>query len=258
MADWMSALMPGPREISQAIENSLPYSWADAMTRVFSPYDYGPFYQNPLERLVARFRFDNVCAEDGPPLFVSATNVRTGKIKVFSGDGIDARAILASACLPTVLQAVEIDGEAYWDGGYTGNPALFPLFEPGLPEDVVIVNINPLRREEVPTDARGILNRINEISFNSSLLRELRAIRFVQRLIEDGKMPGDAMKNVRVHMIADDDLMNALSVASKLVPTPVTLKNLFDSGRNAADAFLSEHGNKLGRQSSVDLPAMYG
>ena len=258
MADWMSALMPGPRAISQIIESSLPYGMADAMTRVFSPYDYGPFYHNPLERLVRGFRYDEVCADRDPQFFVSATNVRTGKIKVFSGDEIDARAILASACLPTVFQAVEIDGDAYWDGGYTGNPALFPLFEASLPADVVIVNINPLQREEVPTDARGILNRINEISFNSSLLRELRAISFVQRLIEEGKMPSDAMKNVRIHMIADDELMNGLSVASKLVATPMTLKGLFDAGRAAADTFLGSHGEKLGRQSSVDLPAMYG
>jgi NTE family protein len=236
----------------------LPYSIADTMSRVFSPYSYGPFYQNPLQRVVGRFHYASVCADADPALFVCATNVRTGKVKVFSGNEITTDAILASACLPTVFKAVEIGGEAYWDGGYTGNPALFPLFAPELPSDIVVVNINPLERDEVPMDAHGILNRINEISFNSSLLRELRAIHFVQRLIADGKVSTNAMKKVRIHMIADDALMTELSVASKLVPTPQTLKALFDAGRAASERFLSEDAKNIGRQSSIDLPAMYG
>lgn len=258
LAHWMTSLTPGPGAISRAIETSWSYGIADTMSRMFSPYSYGPFYQNPLTRVVDRFHFASICADADPALFVCATNVRTGKVKVFSGDEITSDSILASACLPTVFKAVEIGGEAYWDGGYTGNPALFPLFEPDLPSDIVIVNINPLERDEVPMDAHGILNRINEISFNSSLLRELRAIEFVQRLISDGKVSGDAMKKVRVHMISDDDLMTELSVASKLVPTPQTLKALFDAGRGAADAFLQGDAKSIGRQSSVDLPAMFG
>ena len=258
LADWMSALWPAPGAISQAIEYSLPYSLADAATRVFSPYSYGPFYKNPLERIVSGFRYDEVCADQGPALYICATNVRTGKVRIFQGDDITSEAIMASACLPTLFQAVEIDGEAYWDGGYTGNPALFPLFMPELPQDIVVVNINPLERADIPTDARGILNRINEISFNSSLLRELRAIHFVQRMIEDGGVTEGSMKKVLIHMIADDALMTELGVASKLVPTPATLSALFQSGRSATDAFLDEHFKKIGRQSSVDLPAMYG
>ena len=258
LADWMSALWPAPGAISQAIEYSLPYSLADAATRVFSPYSYGPFYKNPLERIVSGFRYDEVCADQGPALYVCATNVRTGKVRIFQGDDITSEAIMASACLPTLFQAVEIDGEAYWDGGYTGNPALFPLFMPELPQDIVVVNINPLERADIPTEARGILNRINEISFNSSLLRELRAIHFVQRMIEEGGVTEGSMKKVLIHMIADDALMTELGVASKLVPTPATLSALFQSGRSATDAFLDEHFKKIGRQSSVDLPAMYG
>lgn len=258
LAHWMTSLTPGPGAISRAIETSLPYSIADTMSRIFSPYSYGPFYQNPLRRVVSRFHYSSVCADADPALFVCATNVRTGKVKVFSGNEITTNSILASACLPTVFKAVEIGNEAYWDGGYTGNPALFPLFEPELPSDIVIVNINPLERDEVPMDAHGILNRINEISFNSSLLRELRAIHFVQRLISEGKVSSNSMKKVRVHMIADDRLMTELSVASKLVPTPQTLKALFDAGRSAADRFLMEGAKNIGRQSSIDLPAMYG
>ena len=257
MAAWMQALFPSPGVVSKSIETSLPYTVADAWTRVFSPYSYGPFYQNPLKRIVDKFHYDEVCADSDPKFFVSATAVRTGKIRVFSGQEITSETLMASACLPTIFQAVRIDGEDYWDGGYTGNPALFPLFAPDLPSDIVIVDINPLEREETPREARDILNRINEISFNSSLLRELRAIHFVQRLLDEGNIPEGAMKKMHIHMIADDTLMTELSVASKLVPTPATLSALFDAGQAAAERFLSDHRAALGQRSSLDLPAMY-
>ena len=133
------------------------------------------------------------------------------------------------------VQAIEIDGAHYWDGGYSGNPALFPLFDKDLPDDVVVININPLIRDEVPRDPQSIQNRINEISFNSSLLRELRAIEFVRGLIAAGKVEKGAMKDVLIHMIADDDLMTELSVATKLVPSPMILRELKEAGRRAAD-----------------------
>ncbi len=228
LTSWLTYFNPAPATVSRAIEYSVPYSFMDAVTRTISPYSYGPFYQNPLRRVADRFRWDRVCASDGPRLFVGATNVRTGKIRVFTGDEINTDVILASACLPTIFQAVEIadpvtgEVEAYWDGGYTGNPALFPLFEPEFPDDIVIVNINPIRRDTVPKSPQEIMNRINEIGFNSSLLRELRAISFVKRLIGEGKVEAGVMKDVLIHMISDDDLMNDLSVATKLVPSPMS------------------------------------
>jgi NTE family protein len=258
LADWMSALFPAPGLVSRSIAYSVPFSLADAATRVFSPYAYGPFYRNPLTGIVRQFHYDAVCADNGPAFFVCATNVRTGKVRVFSGHEITTDAILASACLPTLFQAVEIDGEAYWDGGYTGNPALFPLFDPELPDDIVIVNINPLERAEIPRDAPAILNRINEISFNSSLLRELRAISFVKRLIARGQVQPGVMKDVKVHMIADDALMTELGVASKMVPSPAVILALKEAGRRAAESFLEHHRDKLGRVSSVDPEEMYG
>ncbi|RZW04857.1 MAG: patatin-like phospholipase family protein [Rhodobacteraceae bacterium] len=257
LADWISAMFPAPGLISRTIEYSLPFSFADAATRVFSPYSYGAFYRNPLSGIVERFHYDAVCSDTGPALYVCATNVRSGKIRIFSGPDISTDAILASACLPTVFKAVEIDGEAYWDGGYTGNPALFPLFVPELPKDIVIVNINPLKRDDLPTDAPAILNRINEISFNSSLLRELRAINFVQRLMAEGNVKEGAMKNVLVHMVADDDLMNDLGVATKMVPNPGIIFALKEAGRTAADTFLAQHREKIGTHSSIDLAEMY-
>ena len=257
LATWMTGMGPGAGAVSKALELSLPYNFADAATRVFSPYLYGAFYRNPIEAIARRFHYDAVCSNDGPAFFVCATNVRTGKVRIFEGSEISAKSIAASACLPTLFQAVEIDGEAYWDGGYTGNPALFPLFASDLPDDLVVVNINPLHREEVPRDPRDILNRINEISFNSSLLRELRAINFVKRLIDDGKVEEGAMKNVLVHMIADDETMSSLSVASKIVPTPQVILELKEAGRSAADHFLRANKEKLGHVSSVDLTEMF-
>ncbi len=258
---WLNAASPAA--ISHLIESSLPFAMSDSLSRVVSPYSYGPFYQNPLRPIVERLHYENICCVEGPEFHICATNVRTGKIRIFDGDHITPEAIMASACLPTLFQAVEIDDpdtgerEAYWDGGYTGNPALFPLFHDDLPSDILVVNINPLFRDEVPTSARAIQNRINEISFNTSLLRELRAIEFVQRLLSDGRLAPGSMKNVLIHMVADDALMRQLSVATKMVATPQVLHQLRAAGRTACDAFLDSHFEKIGTESSVDLVVMF-
>lgn len=239
----------------EAAVASLPVG---AMMQAVSPYAYGPFYVNPLAQIVAGFDRAFLCDEGGPALFVSATNVRSGKIRVFSGADVSAEAVLASACLPSLFQAVEIGGEAYWDGGFTGNPALFPLFEPELPSDLLIVNINPLWREDIPRSPQEIHDRVSEISFNSSLLRELRAIDFVQRLIESGAVAEGQMKRLFVHMVADDALMQDLAGVTKMVPLPTVIARLKDAGRAAAEAFLSAHWDDLGARSSVDLRSMFG
>ena len=254
---WMAGNPMITGQVATALEASPQFLVADAMTRVISPYAYGPFYVNPLERIAREFAFDKVCALEGPSLFVSATNVHSGKIRVFSGDDISPESLLASACLPTLFQAVEIDGAHYWDGGYTGNPALFPLFRPELPADIVIVNINPLDRPEVPRSPQEIQNRINEISFNSSLLRELRAINFAQRLLEQDIINEGATKRLFVHMISDDRLMRDMSVATKLMPTPLTLSRLKAAGRRAAEGFLEQHRDDLGARGTVDLADAY-
>ncbi len=261
--EWMTPYSLS--SVAKAMELSVPFMASDVFSRVVSPYAYGALYKNPLEPIVAQFNYDEVCAEtsDGPCLFVCATKVRSGKVRVFKDSEISTDAILASACLPTVFQAVSVTDpstgvmEDYWDGGYTGNPALFPLFHEDLPEDIIVVNINPLDRYETPRSAQDIQNRINEISFNSSLLRELRAIDFVQRLIRQGKVADGEMKRVLIHMIADDALMNELSVATKLIPTPYTLARLKEAGQRAADDFLATHRGALNNRSSVDLVEMF-
>jgi NTE family protein len=255
---WMTGHAPWVGTFSDVLELSPAYTLADAASRVISPYAYGPFYVNPLRRVVDRFAYDRVCRICEPEFFVCATNVHTGKVRVFEGPQISVDSLLASACLPTLFQAVEIDGAHYWDGGYSGNPALFPLFRMDLPDDVIVININPLVRDEVPKSPQDIQNRINEISFNAALLRELRAIHFVQDLIDTGTIAEGAMKRVRVHMIADDALMQELSVATKLVPTPPVLDRLKRAGRAAAENFLEAHHDDIGTRDSVDLKAMFG
>jgi NTE family protein len=189
--------------------------------------------------------------------------VRTGKNKVFAGDEITPDTILASACLPTLYQAVEIPDpetgvlEAYWDGGYMGNPALYPLIYRTDATDTIIVHINPLRRDELPYSSTEIINRINEISFNSSLLSELRAIEFVHRLIETGAIPPGAMKDVHIHSVRDDALMLQLGVATKLTLNRSLLLQLKAAGRAAMDRFLTDHWDDIGSRSSVDLRAMF-
>lgn len=257
LAAWMDQVAPSSPILAQAMMYSPAFAAYDMATRFFSPYSAGTLYTNPLKPVVEAFHFDEVCSPEGPELHVCATNVRTGKIKLFSGQDVTGAALMASACLPTMFQAVEIDGEAYWDGGYMGNPALFPLFEPSLPDDIMVININPLHRDEVPKDPQAIANRINEISFNSSLLRELRAIDFVKKLLHTGQMTSNTMKNVLVHMVSDDALMNQLGVATKSVPNPVVLARLKAAGRAAADAFLNDHYDDLGKRDTVDLKAMF-
>lgn len=264
LSGWLTHAMPDPAAFSNWVERSPVYMALDAATRIFSPYEINPLGIHPLRPVVEKMLdFEKVCAYGGPKLFVSATNVRSGKIKVFSGTEISVDALLASACLPTVYQAIEIEDpdtgvlEAYWDGGYMGNPALFPLFYETEAADVLIVHINPTERTEVPTTATAILNRVNEISFNSSLFRELRAIDFVRRLIEDGKIHRGDMKEVLIHSIMDNDLMAGLGVATKLTPNRSLLLKLKEAGRAKMDAFLDAHFDDIGNCSTVDLRAMF-
>ncbi|PJI91842.1 NTE family protein [Yoonia maricola] len=262
-APWISAATPTAEVWAKALKYSPVYTAFDITTRMLSPYVYGPAMQNPLASIVQKFHYDAVCATDGPALHICATNVRSGKIRVFTGEEIMPQVIMASACLPSLFQAVEFEDpatgkvEAFWDGGYSGNPALYPLFTNGLPDDILIVNINPLYREDLPIDSQSIENRVNEISFNSSLLRELRAIEFVKRLLAEGAIKRGTMKDVLVHMIADDALMNNLNVATKTIPTAVIIQRLKEAGEAACDTFLKNHKQDLGKRSSVNLTAMF-
>ncbi|WP_434621725.1 patatin-like phospholipase family protein [Tabrizicola sp. M-4] len=258
MARWMQPFWSASRLVSEAVETAFPVSPQGIAAQVWSPYGWGPFWENPLEPVVRRLDFSGVCHSEGPRLFVGATNVRTGRIRIFEGDALTPEALLASACLPSVFQAVTIEGEAYWDGGYSGNPALFPLYAPDLPDDIVIVSINPWLRDAVPMSPLDIQNRINEISFHAALLGELRAVNFVKRLIAEGRMERGRMKDVLLHLIADDGLMTDLSATTKLSPNPALIDRLFTAGRDACHGFLGQHRTALGRHASLDLAALFG
>jgi NTE family protein len=225
------------------------------LTHTWSPYQLNPFDFNPLKdvlRSVVKFEHLQQCPH-ATRLFISATNVRSGKVRVFENAEVTMDAVLASACLPNVFKAVEIAGEHFWDGGFTGNPALFPLFYRGASPDIIIVHINPIERAELPTSAPEIFDRMNEISFNSCLLAELRAIAFVARLVDSGSIDAGRYKHMRIHSISDDKEMSQYGVASKLNPEWSFLCHLRDAGRAAASRWLRANGGKVGHAGSVEL-----
>ena len=230
-----------------------------AMTHFFSPYELNPLNLNPLRDVLSRvvdFEHLKRCPV-ATRLYLCATNVRTGKIKVFENGELSVDAVLASACLPYIFQTVEIEGEAYWDGGFMGNPAIFPLIYRQGSRDVIIVHINPLERSKLPRTAPEIFDRINEISFNSSLMREMRAIAFVTRLIESGALSSDNYSRILVHAVRDEAVMGELGVASKLNPEWDFLCHLRDAGRLRAEAWLDETYAAVGEKSSIDIASLY-
>lgn len=230
----------------------------EVASRFFSPYDFNPLNINPLrEILEAHVDFEALRASS-VQLFISATNVHTGRARVFTHQEMTADAVMASACLPFLFQAVEIDGVPYWDGGYMGNPPLLPLYEKGSAEDIILVQINPIARETTPRTAMEIQNRVNEITFNASLLAQLRAIDDASKLIEQGLLTRLALgrsgyRRVRLHRIGGADQLVDLDATSKLNAEWPFLQHLRDLGRAAAETFLETHADDLGRRSTLDL-----
>ena len=230
---------------------NLASAWTEALARLWSPYD-NPVYRNPLASIVeAGIDFESLARCRQPRLFVCATNVLTNERRVFSGSEIGAEALLASACLPTQFQAVEIKGEYYWDGGYTGNPALEPLLAHS--DDVLIVEVNALRRVEVPRTAADIFNRLNEISFNSSLVQELHVIDTMNKLIANGSLVDPKYRVIRFHCIEGDPAMTSLGADSKHETNWDFLRHLHALGRARAQRWVEDHLRDVGRRSSIDV-----
>lgn len=224
----------------------------DMMSRVFSPYNLGQHAANPLHGILAEcVDFDRL-GQSPIKLFVTATNVRTGRGRVFRNREITPDVLLASACLPTLFQAIEIDGDVYWDGGYSGNPTITPLVRECESRDTILVQINPVERSEIPRSARDILNRLNEVSFNAVLLKELRMIALLRRVAHPENSEGANWAGMRVHRIASE-LMIELGYSSKLNAEWDFLCMLRDEGRRCADSFLAAHADDLGRHSTLDL-----
>jgi NTE family protein len=261
-AALLSPLRRGPLDVllgRWTLDYSPAFIAMDLMARLVSPYDLNPWGINPLRYVLAE-SIDFESLAQGPiKLFVTATNVRTGKGRVFRHAEITPDVLLASACLPTLFQAVEIDGEAYWDGGYAGNPTITPLVRECRSQDTILVQINPVERPGTPRMARDILNRLNEVSFNAVLLKELRMIALLRQIADPGRCEEAAQwAGMRVHRVASEAMVD-LGYSSKLNAEWDFLRMLRDEGRRAAEAFLAAHGEDLGRRSSLDLaPLLQG
>jgi len=233
---------------------SLSYNWLDLMSRLYSPYDLNPLNLNPL-RYVLEDTLDTKALQHGDniKLFVTATHVESGQPQVFTCEEITVDVLLASACIPFMFQAIEINGEHYWDGGYMGNPVIWPIIYHCDTEDVVLVQINPLRREQHPRRAREIINRLNEITFNSSLIAEMRAIDFVHRLHQEGRLDRERYKDPRVHLIYSPDTMHNLDASSKMNASWEFFLYLHKLGYEAANQWLKETWKDIGECSSLDI-----
>jgi NTE family protein len=240
-------------------EFSPAYFAFQAITHAFSPYQLNPFNFNPLKDVLVKVvDFDRLSScNRATRLFLSATNVRSGKIKLFDNAAMSADVVLASACLPYLFQAVQIEGEYYWDGGFMGNPAIFPLIYNAGSRDVIIVHINPIERTKLPTSAPEIFDRMNEISFNSSLMREMRAVAFITKLIDDNVLDASKYRRMLIHSIRDDAAMIELGVATKLSPDWGFLCRLRDAGRNKTGEWLERNLDKVGHASTVDLSEIF-
>lgn len=237
------------------LDNSPMFVAMDMMSRLFSPYDLNPQGKNPLSRILEEsIDFDRL-KESPVRLFITATNVHTGRGRVFRQGEITPDVLLASACLPTMFQAIEIDGEPYWDGGYSGNPTMTPLVRDLESEDTILVPINPVERPGTPSSARDILNRLNEVSFNAVLLKELRMIAMMRQVADPGHSEGARWARMRIHMVSNS-IMATLGYSSKLNAEWTFLRMLHDEGRKACDTFLATHGDGIGQSSTVNLDVL--
>ena len=251
----MSPLRRGPLDIltgSWTLDYSPAFVAMDLASRLFSPYDLNPGAFNPLHDILAKSIDFSRLGRSPVKVFVTATNVHTGRPRVFRNADVSSDALLASACLPTMFQAIEIDGEAYWDGGYAGNPTISPLVRECSAHDTILVQINPVERPDTPRSAPDIHNRINEISFNAPLLKELRMIALLRQVADPGHCEGALWAAMRMHRIASMK-MNELGYSSKLNAEWEFLCMLRDEGRRAAGSFLEQHGADLGQRPSYDL-----
>jgi len=241
-----------------SLDHSPAYLFFEHLTRQFSPYELNPLNINPLRDLVdSMVDFERVNQCKALKVFVTATNVRTGRARSFRQPHLSVDTVMASACLPFLYQAVEIEGEAYWDGGYIGNPALYPLVEDRATRDLIIVQINPMVREKLPRTGREIINRINEITFNASLIKELRSIELLHELIEAEGLESERYRDIFVHLIHAHEELKDLDASSKMNAEWEYLTHLKERGQAWAEGFLERHFDDLGVRSTFDLKGLF-
>jgi NTE family protein len=238
------------------LEHSPGYIFMDIISHFLSPYQFNPFNYNPLKSLLEEIvDFERLRRQPAVKLFLCATNARTGKLKVFDGGEVTSDSVLASTCLPFLMQSVEVDGEYYWDGGFAGNPAIFPVIYGCDARDILLVHLTPTERPTVPITTRAIMNRMQEISFNSSLMREMRAVAFVTKLIEDGRLADG--KKILIHLIEAEAEIRELAGSSRLNGDWNFLSHLHAVGRERADEWLATNFDRLGVESTIDLREKY-
>ncbi|WP_372012946.1 patatin-like phospholipase family protein [Pseudoxanthomonas sp. 10H] len=253
-----SPLQRGPLDVllgRWSLDGSPLFVGMELASRLWSPYDLNPFGLNPLRDILERTIDFKRLARAPVKLFITATNVRTGRGRVFRNPELSPEVLLASACLPNMFQAVELDGEYWWDGGYSGNPTITPLVRECDSRDTILVAINPVERAGRPTTARAILNRINEVSFNAGLLKELRMIAMLRQVVDAGNCEGARWAQMRIHLVRNE-LAQELDYSSKMNAEWAFLSMLHGEGRRAAGAFLASEGGNLGRRSSIDLDVL--
>ncbi|MCG6658929.1 patatin-like phospholipase family protein [Halomonas campisalis] len=243
---------------NDSLDHSPSYLFFESLTQLIPPAKLNPMGINPLRDLVSELvDFERVNACRKVKVFVTATNVRTGRATIFRQPELTADSVMASACLPFMFPAVEIDGEAYWDGGYSGNPALYPLVDDQGCRDLVVVQVNPLVRRSLPDSARDIINRVNEITFNSSLIKELRSIQLLQQLIDAEGLEMEAYRAMRLHLIHAEHDVEQLSASSKMNAEWDFISRLHAQGRSWAEQWLEAHFDALGERSTFDLNAVF-
>lgn len=238
------------------IYNSPGYIFFNAVTQVLSPYNFNPFNYNPLRDILNDLiDFEELRLYNKKKLFICATNVKTNRAKIFTNPELTVDAVLASACLPFLFQAVEIDGEYYWDGGYMGNPPIFPLITNSEVKDVLLIKINSINTKSVPTTARDIADRVNEISFNSSLINEMKLIHYRNELIRHGILTTDGKENreIFIHTISGYDALSQLSYSSKMNTAWEFLLNLKEKGRTIAEEWIKTEFEAVGQRSTFDV-----
>lgn len=237
---------------------SISYHFFSSLTHLVSPYHWNPMGLNPLREIFRKhIEFERLRTRSPLKLFISATSIETGHIRVFKNHEVSEEALLASTALPLLFHAVEVEGQHYWDGGFVGNPALHPLFYECESPDLVLIQISPLKRTAVPKSAFEIQDRMSEISFNASLASEMRAIHFVNRLIEKHALDNERYRQVFVHMIESEKDLGQMGSATKLLIEPAFLEKLFELGRQAGDQWLAENLKHIGHQSSIDVRARF-
>lgn len=258
LAARFSPFQRGPLDIlsgNWTIDYSPLFVAFDLSTRLFSPYDLNPAALNPLRDILVESIDFPALTKSPIKLFITATNVKTGRGKVFRNKEITPDVLLASACLPSMFQAIEIDGEIYWDGGYTGNPTITPLIQECESSDTLLVQINPVERKGTPKSARDILNRLNEVAFNATLMKELRMIALLKQTVNSNSGEGARWAKMRIHRITSPKMVE-LGYSSKLNAEWPFLTMLYEEGRSTADTFLKEHGKALNKYSTFDLDSL--